>query len=141
MAARFARRVAHRLNRLFAAASEPIVNRLFFQSLIRKTDNFSHTTWLGQPIWQNVLDIWVIQETLWEMQPELLIECGTNRGGSAYMYAQLFDLIGHGRVLTVDVQKMHDITHPRIEFLIGSSVSDPIVAHMGAAAAATRGAV
>jgi len=29
--------------------------------LVRHTENFGNVTWLGQPIWQNVLDLWVIQ--------------------------------------------------------------------------------
>ena len=31
--------------------------------------------------WQNVFDLWVMQETIAEHKPALLIECGTNRGG------------------------------------------------------------
>ncbi len=56
----------------------------FFTHLIRKTDNFNDVTWLGQPVWQNVLDLWTTQETLCKLRPELLIECGTNRGGSSF---------------------------------------------------------
>jgi len=127
--------------RLHDAAIKPLVNRLFFTQLIKQTENFSHLTWLGQPVWQNVLDLWTIQETLWEVQPELLIECGTNRGGSAYFCARLFDLMGKGRIVTIDVQKMHELSHPRIEFLIGSSVSDAIVGQVGRAVASTQGPI
>src|SRR5438034_5675818 len=109
-------RIAQSFYRRFLA---PRVPAWFFRDLIDKTENFSHLTWLGQPVWQNVLDLWTMQETLWEIQPELLIECGTNRGGSAYFFARLFDLMGKGRIVTIDVQKMHELSHPRIEFLIG----------------------
>src|SRR2546428_9143848 len=101
--------------RLYEAAIKPLVNRLFFTQVIKQTENVSHLTWLGQPVWQNVLDLWTIQETLFEVQPQLLIECGKNRGGSAYFYARLFDLMGTGKILTIDVKKMHDLVHPRIE--------------------------
>jgi cephalosporin hydroxylase len=103
------------------------VTRTFANRLARKTTNFAHCTWLGQRCWQNVLDLWTIQETISEIRPSLLIESGTNRGGSALYYAHLFDLMGHGRVLTLDITKMHDLTHPRIEFLLGSSISEPIL--------------
>ena len=53
---------------------------------------------MGVPIWQNVLDLWTIQETISELKPALLIETGTNRGGSALFYAHLMDLLGHGPV-------------------------------------------
>ena len=64
----------------------PAVRSLFFRDLIRKTGNFGSTTWLGHPIWQNVLDLWTIQETIAEVRPTLLIECGTNRGGSSLFF-------------------------------------------------------
>lgn len=101
---------------------ERLIARLFFARLIRKTSNFADVKWLGKPVWQNVLDLWVIQETIVEIGPALLIESGTNRGGSAYFYASLFDLMGAGDVLTFDVRRMHDLSHPRIEFAIGSSL-------------------
>lgn len=129
------------MRRLYNALIYPTVNRMFFEQAVIKTNNFSSITWLGKPIWQNVLDLWVIQETIWEVQPQLLIECGTNRGGSAYFYAQLFDLIGKGRVISIDIKKMHDITHPRIDFLIGSSIADDIVARVRQVVATIEGPV
>ena len=117
------------------------VNRIFFERLLRQTDNFSRVTWLGKPIWQNILDLWVIQETIWEIQPELLIECGTNRGGSAYFYAQLFDLMKKGKVISIDITKMHDLTHPRIEFIVGSSVDKSVVGQVKSAVSSIRGPV
>src|SRR5262252_5935105 len=103
------------------------VHGLFFRDLIRATNNFDNVTWLGYPVWQNVLDLWTIQETLAEIRPELLIETGTNRGGSSLVYAQLFDLMDHGSIITIDVQKLHDLCHPRITYLIGSSTSPEII--------------
>lgn len=109
---------------------DKLINDLYFQRLITHTKNFGSVTWLGNPIWQNILDLWVIQETIAEVRPELLIECGTNRGGSAYFYAQLFDLLGKGRVVSIDIEKIHDLSHPRATFLIGSSVSDLIISQI-----------
>jgi cephalosporin hydroxylase len=119
----------------------PLVNQTFFIELIEKTDNFFHTKWLGNPILQNVLDLWTIQETIAEIKPELLIETGTNQGGSALFYAHLFDLMGKGRVITVDVDKLHSIQHERIEFLIGSSVSNEIASRIKEVVASTDGPV
>ena len=116
-------------------------DKQFFTRLIRKTGNFSDQTWLGQPIWQNVLDLWTIQETLCELRPALLIECGTNRGGSSYFFATLFDLIGHGRVITIDIEKMHDLSHPRVTYLLGSSVESEVLEHVARAVAETSGPI
>ena len=117
------------------------VTRLFHQDLIAKTGNFADTTWLGQPIWQNVLDLWTTQEAIAEIRPALLIETGTNRGGSALFYAHLMDLLGEGRVLTVDVVQLHELDHPRIEFLLGSSTDDAVMARVREAAAEADGPV
>jgi cephalosporin hydroxylase len=115
----------------------PSLHRRFFTELVKKTDNFANVKWLGQPIWQNVLDLWTIQETIFEVKPDLLIECGTNRGGSALFYAQLLDLMERGRVITVDIQKMHEISHPRITFLHGNSISHQVLEEVRSAVRAT----
>jgi cephalosporin hydroxylase len=113
----------------------------FFADLIRATRNFSTVTWAGQPIWQNILDLWVIQEAIFALRPAVILETGTNRGGSSLFYAQLLDLIGHGRVVTVDVQRLHDLQHPRVTYLIGSSVDEAVLARMRAAAQTADGPV
>lgn len=117
------------------------VDQRFFARLVRKTDNFANQTWLGQPILQNVFDLWTIQETLAELRPALLIECGTNRGGSSYYFATLFDLMGHGRVITIDIEKTHDLSHPRVTYLIGSSIEPEVLDQVAGAVAETAGPV
>lgn len=118
-----------------------IVQRLFQLDLIEKTDNFSNVTWLGAPVWQNVLDLWVTQEAISEVRPSLLIECGTNRGGSSLFYAHLFDLLGHGRVITIDIERLHTLDHPRIDYIEGSSTDPEVVALVRAAVEQSEGAV
>jgi cephalosporin hydroxylase len=117
------------------------VRYLFHRELIAKTNNFGSVKWLGYPIWQNVMDLWTIQETISEVKPELLIETGTNRGGSSLFYAQLFDLMGRGSVITIDVEKLHNLTHPRVSCLIGSSISDEIVRQVQKRVDAVKGPV
>ena len=117
------------------------VSEQFFTELVQKTNNFGQITWLGQPIWQNIFDLWTIQETIAEVRPELLIECGTNRGGSSLFFAQLMDLMGHGSVITIDVVKLHNHRHPRVTYLLGSSTAPEIVAEVKARAASVRGPV
>ena len=113
----------------------------FAHDLIRTTRNFRSTTWLGHTIRQNTLDLWVIQETIAEIRPALLVECGTNHGGSALFYAHLFDLIGQGDVVTIDVQRLHALAHPRITCLQGSSVAPEIVGEVAARVRDARGPV
>jgi cephalosporin hydroxylase len=125
----------------FSQLFTPAIGSIFFRELIRKTNNFGYTTWLGQPIWQNVLDLWTIQETIAEVRPSLLIECGTYHGGSSLFFANLFDLMGKGEVITIDVARLHSLSHPRVTYLIGSSTSKQVHSEVRRRAASCSGPV
>jgi cephalosporin hydroxylase len=112
------------------------------QDIVRKTNNFGDVTWLGYPIWQNVLDLWAVQEAMSEIRPALVLETGTNRGGSALFYSGIMRLLDiEPRVVTVDVERLHDLDIPGVDFLIGNSVSAPILDRMRAAADSAGGSV
>lgn len=119
----------------------PRVQHWFYEDAIRHTGNFEDFTWFGVRYWQAPWDAWLIQEAIYEVKPALIVETGTNQGGSAFFYASLFDLMGQGRIITVDIEKMHDVSHSRIEFLIGSSVEESIFTQMKAAAEQADGPV
>jgi cephalosporin hydroxylase len=72
--------------------------------------NFS---WLGLPIIQFPQDIVAMQEVIWRVKPQLIIETGIAHGGSLIFYASMLELIGeNGMVLGIDI----DIrSHNRIE--------------------------
>lgn len=129
------------LGKFYSRFFKPKLYAIFFRDLVRKTNNFSSVTWLGHPIWQNVFDLWTIQETISELRPSLLIECGTNRGGSSLFFAHLLDLLGEGRIITVDVERLHELSHPRITYLIGSSTSPEIFELVRKEAAACGGPI
>jgi cephalosporin hydroxylase len=145
-------KVGHGLTRLRTAAinktfavwnrtgSRPVAT-LYHHDLIYKTGNFRSLTWLGVPIWQNVLDLWTIQEAISSVRPGLLVETGTDHGGSALFYANLMDLLDHGEVITIDIVRKHELEHPRVKFLHGSSTDPEIVDVVRAAAASTEGPV
>jgi cephalosporin hydroxylase len=115
---------------LIVIVARPEAHTSFQEALIQKTSNYGNITWLGKPIWQPVLDLWTLQEVIYEVKPDLLIECGTYKGGSSYFFANLFDLIGKGRVVTVDIEKLHDLSHPRVTYLIGDCASPEILQRM-----------
>ncbi len=120
--------------------SRPVA-KLYHHDLIYKTGNFRSLSWLGVPIWQNPLDLWTIQEAISSIRPALLIETGTDRGGSALFYASLMDLREEGEVITIDIVRKHDIQHPRVKFLHGSSTDPKIVEDVSATAAKAGGPV
>jgi len=121
----------------------PIVHRIFKSDLYHHWGSPPNLTWLGNPICQDPLTLWTLSETISKLRPKLIIETGTNCGGSALFYAHLLDLLNieDARVITVDVDKLHSLDHPRITWLIGSSTSDVIVKEMRASTEAAAGPV
>ena len=126
---------------LYRRTAGSLVAKLFHGDLVLKTENFADVRWLGRPVWQSVLDLWTIQEAISELRPALLIETGTYRGGSALFYAQLLDALDEGRVITVDVERLHDLDHPRIMALTGSSTAREILEQVESAARNAAGPV
>jgi cephalosporin hydroxylase len=107
--------------------------------------NFS---WLGRPIIQYPQDVVAMQELIWTVQPDLIIETGIAHGGSLIFYASLLELNAacggprEARVLGVDIDiREHNRraieSHPmfkRISMIQGSSVAPEIVRQVQAAA-------
>src|SRR6516225_2884214 len=80
-----------------------------------------NTSWFGTPTLKCPLDLWVYQEIIHETRPDLIVECGTNKGGSTAFLGAMLDLIGKGRILSIDILEAPDRpSHPRIEYLTGS---------------------
>ena len=94
-----------------------------------------HFTWLGRPIIQYPQDILIIQELIWKIKPDLVIETGIARGGSLIFTASILELIGKGNVIGIDVDiRKHNREeiekHPmfkRIKMIEGSSIDKKIV--------------
>ena len=93
------------------------------------SDAWTEATWLGAQALKNPLDLWVYQEIMFETRPELVIETGTYRGGSAFFLASICDLLGAGEVVSIDIEPVRDDYpgHPRITYLGGRSSTDPDV--------------
>jgi cephalosporin hydroxylase len=98
------------------------------------------------PAWSNMwfqnvkiekipLDLWMVQQIIYEVQPEFIVETGTWRGGSALYWAHMLNDLGlvRSRVLTVDIQNVtaNAATNPLwktyVRFLQGSSTDPRIV--------------
>ena len=61
-------------------------------------------TWLGRPIIQLPEDTIRIQEIIYRVKPDVIIETGVAHGGTAVFFASLCKLIGKGRVISVDIE-------------------------------------
>jgi len=61
-------------------------------------------SWMGRPIIQLPEDMVRIQEVIWQIKPDVLIETGVAHGGSLIFYASLFKAMGKGRVVGIDIE-------------------------------------
>lgn len=105
--------------------SVTLYSKFYFNNEFR---TWRTTTWMGQSIWKMPLDLWIYQELMYRLKPDVIIETGTNRGGSALYLAHLCDILGKGEVHTVDVQDFPEKPkHPRISYYLGSSTDDAII--------------
>lgn len=61
-------------------------------------------TWMGRPIIQYPQDIIAMQEIIWQVRPDLIIETGIAHGGSTIFYASMLELLGgDGHVVGIDI--------------------------------------
>ncbi|MEE3635630.1 cephalosporin hydroxylase family protein [Pseudomonas sp. AL 58] len=115
--------------------------RDFFNESARHKYSY-HFSWMGRPIIQLPQDMMAMQELIWNIKPDLVIECGIAHGGSIIYYASLLELQGHGEVLGIDRDiRPHNRqaieSHPmfkRIRMIEGSSVDLGVVEQVRALA-------
>lgn len=82
-------------------------------------------TFMGVQACKTPMDLWVYQEILWDLKPEVVIECGTWAGGTAHYLACLLEIIGHGRIVSVDIKDHSEFPkHERLTYIQGSSVGE-----------------
>ena len=123
-------------------------------NLANKNKYSYHFDWMGRPIIQYPQDMAAMQEIIWEVKPDLIIETGIAHGGSLIMNASLLAMLDYceaiekgelidpknpkRRVLGIDIDiREHNRkaieAHPmsnRIDMIQGSSIAEDIVAQV-----------
>jgi cephalosporin hydroxylase len=91
--------------------------------------------WMGRPIVQYPQDMIAMQEIIWHVKPDLIIETGIAHGGSLIFYASMLELIGEqGQILGLDIDiREHNRIEiekhkmfKRITMIEGSSIDEEI---------------
>jgi len=117
---------------LGAQVRELTIDWIIKSAEIKYTYNFS---WLGRPIIQFPQDMIAMQEIIWQVRPDLIIETGIAHGGSLIFYASMLELVGgNGQVLGIDVDiRAHNrieiekhLMFKRITMIEGSSIDDTV---------------
>jgi cephalosporin hydroxylase len=101
-----------------------------FQNLAYNRRLWDQVNWRGVPILKYPTDLIIYEEMIYELKPNVILDIGTYKGGSALYFATMFDLMGidTGRVISVDIRHSMALPeHPRITYLLGSSTSDAIL--------------
>jgi cephalosporin hydroxylase len=119
-------------------AADPEVQRLG-RGLFDKASEYRYSynfTWLGRPVIQWPQDIMALQELIWKVRPDVIVETGIAHGGSLIFTSSMLELLGgDGRVIGVDIDiRAHNRAaieeHPmfkRITMIEGSSIDEGIV--------------
>ena len=93
-------------------------------------------SWFGRPIIQLPEDLVRIQEVIYSIKPDVIVETGVAHGGSLIFYSSLCQAMGKGRVIGIDIEirphnrkaiEAHELAH-RITLVEGSSTDPAIVA-------------
>jgi cephalosporin hydroxylase len=114
------------------------LKKLALEFIIKTASNkYSYNfTWMGRPIIAFPQDMIAMQEIIWDVKPDLIIETGIAHGGSIVYYASLLELIGEdGLVVGIDIDiRQHNrelieshSMFKRIHLIEGSSVSKDVL--------------
>jgi cephalosporin hydroxylase len=143
-----------------AAHADPHVKQLTNQwfAVANKYEYSYHYSWLSRPVIQYPQDIVALQEIIWSVRPDLIIETGIAHGGSLILSASMLALLDYcdavesgrplvpgdtrRRVLGIDIDirphnraaiEAHPMSH-RIDMIQGSSVAPDVIAQVHEAA-------
>lgn len=135
----FRKECAEEIQNQGANAAFQSATKEWFDQSVRAKYSY-HFEWMGLPIIQYPQDIVAVQEILWRIKPDVIIETGIARGGSLVFHASMLDLIAasggnpDAKVIGVDIDiREHNraaiAAHPmskRIEMIQGSSISPEV---------------
>jgi cephalosporin hydroxylase len=116
-------------HRIAVLIKRPVYDLFHYYYYRDSLTTWGNTAWMGVPLLKLPMDLWTYQEIIHDTKPDLIVETGTNRGGSALYFANLCDIAGRGRIITVDISAppVEAPQHPRIEYIIGSSTSPEVL--------------
>ena len=103
-------------------------NELYY-SMSKQT--WGNTKWRGVPVFKTPTDMWIYQELIQAIEPELIIETGTCFGGSTLYMRDLCNLIySDAWIISIDTTHEHlreEAKVQGIDYVLGSSISEEII--------------
>ena len=133
--AKFFAEVAANIETLKSDTDLQALSRIWLRLAVAQRYPYNFT-WLGRPIIQFPTDILALQELIWRIKPDVIVETGIAHGGSVVFSASMLALLGgDGRVIGIDIDiRKHNrdeieghLMSKRIMLMEGSSTSESIV--------------
>lgn len=93
---------------------------------------------MGVQLLKCPLDLWVYQELIYKIKPELIIETGTYKGGSALFLASMLQ---SGRVISIDLKTRPRPQHNKITYVTGNSTSLRVINYLKTQVKQTKGPI
>lgn len=130
---------------VWEARSDAYVIRRFHQLFYDSTHTWRNNTWYGIETQQQPLDVWITQEIISETKPDVIVECGAYKGGSAALWAAILKPLNPaGRIVSIDIEDLQQdarklpIVQEMVTFLIrplvngqGGSTDPKTIAEVG----------
>jgi cephalosporin hydroxylase len=111
-----------------------------FHRLIYKSDlTWKANKWMGHNALKTPMDLWMLQEIIFEVKPQLIIETGTAEGGTALYMAHLLDIVFKnnikvGGVITIDLDNQVNTArlpdHERINYVTANSIDNGLISFL-----------
>jgi cephalosporin hydroxylase len=109
-----------------------------FHELLYYSGVSEEMEWMGVRTLQNPADMWAIQEIIFEVKPDFIIETGTFHGGSSLFFAMILDAMGSdAKILSADIEpkigfaKTYHVFQQHVEVFTGSSTDPEYVKKVG----------
>lgn len=83
-----------------------------------------YTSYCGIPTLKNPTDAWIYEELIWKLEPDVIVEIGSYKGGHLLKMAHFCDVMDHGEVIGIDLDPIttpRAVAHPRITVLQGDA--------------------
>ena len=104
------------------------LSRIFYRHVLKgPSPRANYPRWRGANIIKLPTDLVLYAQAILENQPDIILETGTKYGGSAMFFADMLELTGKGRVISIDWQPATQPAHPRVHYITGRSTSDEVL--------------
>ena len=104
--------------------SSSIIDNFHLLYASNHKQTYDNTYWMGIRSMKCPLDLWIYQEILFKTKPDIIIETGTNEGGTTLFLANICDIMDNGEIITIDISSSNDKPeHKRIHYIQGDTIS------------------